>query len=218
MTYKEFKDGVIEMLLEEGEIVGTEKYRDRIIRVALLKALSFFPTFRPDQVITKTVEDVTADGPYVCYCSLPFGATIREAYLVPSEWGTEEEMAEYDHEDRLGPFEYYPWEDRHQLINGLARECDLFYSVSPDRNILLIHPTLDEKRQFLLTIESLGTKFKDGDVLNIPEPLEDRFIMACSNYVRGQFSKDVDRNAGMFGTNIVEFKRELQSIYKEIPR
>lgn len=205
------------MLLEEGEIVGTEKYRDRLIRVALLKALSFFPTFRPDVVLTYTSDDVMIDGK-ACVAFLPAGAKIREAKIIPSQWGTEEEMAGYDHEDRLGPLEEIDWDMGQRLINGLTRTCDLLYAISPDRNHILVSPIISLEKQLVVTIESLGRKFLDPDVLNIPEVMEDRFVVACADYARAHVSKDIDRNPSMFETNFSEFKRELQSIYKEIPR
>jgi hypothetical protein len=217
VTYEEYKQGVIEQLLEEGKITGTDQYRDRQIRVALLEALRFFPTFRPDRTLTLSVEGQLEDG-YVGFFGIPSGINIREAKIVPSEWGTEEEMEGVDHEDRLGPLEYYPWENRQTLINGLARKCDLFYSLGPDHATILIHPKLDETMLVQISYEGLVTKFRDDDVIHVPEELEDMFITCCSDYVRGKIAKDIDRNTGMYGANLGEFKRQLRAIYQEVPR
>lgn len=217
MTYEEYKSGVKEMLLEEGEIHGTDTYVERYSRIALLEALRYFPTFKPDQVITKGFESVIPDG-YACYCHLPQGANIREVRVVPSELIPDDEAEDLGPEDRLGPLEYVPWEQRDRLIQGLVRNCDLFYSVSPDRAQLIVHPKIDEYKVLHITVEALTRKFKDDDIVNVPDEVSDWFITACANYVRAQIAKDIDRNAGMFSANFGEFKRELRAIYQEIPR
>lgn len=86
MKYSEFKAGVMEMLLEDGEIHGAEAYYERQIRLSLLKALTFFPTLRPDATLNVASREVIIDGK-ACEVGIPNGATITEIRVIPSGWG-----------------------------------------------------------------------------------------------------------------------------------
>lgn len=83
MKYSDFKAAVKEMLLEEGEIHGTDAYLDRNIRVALLESLAYFPSLRPDSLLTVTAPDVTVDGK-ACEFGIPAGITLTEVRIIPS--------------------------------------------------------------------------------------------------------------------------------------
>jgi len=217
MKYSEYKVGIKEMLLEDGEVVGTEKYLERMMRVALLEALTFFPTLRPDELLTRNVESAVQDG-HACYVGIPAGAKIREIRVVPSGMISAEDAEDLDTSDRLGPLQEIPWSERYRLINGYVTSCDLFYAVSPDRSELVVHPIIDTEKQLQIRIEGLGKSFKDDDVITVPEVMEDRFIIACTDFIRGRMAKDIERNATLAAANRESFMRELRSIYKEIPR
>lgn len=294
MKYSEFRDGVIEMLLDQGSIFGTEAYRDRQVRVALAKAMSFFPTLRHRTLLSIPSRDIIVEG-NACVAGIPVGIDITEINLVPSGWvftdnealtattdgagvitdgpsigstfvltdpaqtGWEAETLLYGIDDGagavvpslasdgdaliersttaqtikyrrvewrddyntrhiLGPFTPIPWENRRRLINGVVTARDLFYSVSPERDHLVIHPIINFERLLQVWYRKPGSKFEDNDLLNIPEGLEDEFVTVCSDYVRSRFSKDVERNASQYAANLSEFKQGLRSLFKEIPR
>jgi len=293
MKYSEFKAEVKVMLLEDGEIHGTENYLERHIRVSLLEALSFFPTLKPDSLLNVPSSEVIIDG-NACEVGIPAAITMTELRVIPSGYAFDDEdgveattngsgvltapaladgdtivisdssgtgwavetllhivdsggsltvsetaggspltesdaggstilyrkasTATYETSDRLGPLTRIPWDRRYQIINGLVNSCDLLYAVSPDRDTLIVHPIIDFEKILQISHRTLGTKFADDDEIHVPEAVEDRFITACSDYVRSRLSKDVDRNGSMAGVNFAEYKRQLRSIFKEIPR
>lgn len=289
MKYGDFKTAVTQMLLEEGEIHGTDAYRERLIRVSLLEAISFFPTLRPDKLVSVPAKEVVIDG-YACIVPLASVLPIKEVRLVQSGWEfvTEEgedlsattngsggfatfdeaavivvtdpgttglelntpyyvydsggwiisetdggppvselggdityrivKAVEPDPKYRLGPFEERQWIDRQDLVNGLVAACDLIYIPTPDRDNIIVHPIITFDKVLQITFENLGTNFTDESEINIPEEMEDRFVVACTDYVRARIAKDIERNANLSSFHTAEFKRGIRSIYKEIPR
>lgn len=126
--------------------------------------------------------------------------------------------SEYKTHDRLGPLESCSWGDRDRMVNGLIAPCDLLYALSPDRNTMIVHPIIDFEKILQVNYTGFQTNLDDGDELNIPMGLEDRFISICADYVRSRIAKDIDRDMGLAQTNFSEFKRGLRSIFKEVPR
>lgn len=137
----------------------------------------------------------------------PSQVTIRT--VVPSSYNTH---------DRLGPLEYIDWANRRDMVNGLISKCDLLYSLSPDRNTMLVHPIISFELILEVHYTGFQTNLNDDDELNIPEGLEDRFISISADYVRSRIAKDIDRDMGLSQANFYEFKRGLRSIFKEVPR
>lgn len=110
MNYADFKQSIIEMLLEDGAIHGTESYLERHIRVALLEALSYFPSLRPDKTLVVTPEDVSPEGKS-CSASIPVGVTINEIRLMPTGWLYTDTNARTAVTDGLSGFDAWDFSD-----------------------------------------------------------------------------------------------------------
>lgn len=177
-----------------------------------------------EAIVSSNTAPVVSGAGYVCSLTLDrdWTGNFQNVEFEPQANTILYKIVDFDDslgvKDELGPFDRLPSNKAINLKRGLISSCDLYYSVSPDQDKLLLHPIPDVDKKVRMSFSSSGTKFGESTNINIPAELEDRFISACSDYVRSRIAKDIDRNAGLAGVNFSEFKRQLRSIFKQLPR
>lgn len=105
-TWSEFNDKVIELLPQDSQRIGLEKYIPNLIRQAVLDLQDFVPGFRKRHETLYYPEDFAVDGA-ASVGALPPHADICEAWL----WSMER--------NKRFTVENFKWQDRFKLVNQL---------------------------------------------------------------------------------------------------
>lgn len=181
------RQGFVDTTTDDGVIVPG--YNSLMIRHAVIDLQTFIPQYRKQHETLYYPCDMVTEGS-ASRGALPPFAEVQDAYLFS-----------FDNDTRY-PLLGFPWEQRHELTNGLTTLSDNNgkLCIEPDAYKFYIYPALAGNWVLSLNWNALldtgKSDFADAELVPFPEGA----VLAVSEFLKGRIEREVNKDMSAFAS------------------
>lgn len=214
MTWVEFKAAVNKLLPIDSKRVGTEDYLEQLQRQAILDLQEFIPKYQTGHETTyDTLTDLSDEG-----------SASRGELPVPSAKVTEVYILRTDEASKVTRFPVnitYRWEDRYELINGLAclNDNNGLMTIDPHGQKFYVYPQIKIGEVISAkTYSSVLVLVWDGIIFDYEDsddvPFTEKTAMAVATFCKAHLKSEADLDPGDFDRKMLEYTKERRKLYR----
>ena len=204
-TWTQFMATVDEHLSVDANRRGLETFRERTMRNAVVDLQRHIVAYQKGHTTTYAAADLdTVENAMLG--NLPVGA-IPSAFYTYSNQLDSAGVAHPDcYRNRM---DFWPWENRQQLICSLCEPRLYAYAVSPQGTEFMIHPILNTDTRLLLVWQGLKIDFVALDVVPWPQEAAE----AVAAYTKWRILLEIDKNPALAQAQYAIWKNARGDLY-----
>lgn len=184
---------------------GLEDFRERTMRNAVVDLQRHIPAYQVGHTTTYAAANLDTIE-YAMLGNLP-ATCIPSALWIYTNEVDDEGVAHPD--CRRNRLDFWPWENRHQLICNQYDVRLYAYCIAPQGKEFIIHPVLNDDTRLLLVWQGLKIDFVGADVVPWPEEAAE----AVAAYVKWRILLEIDKNPALAQAQYAIFKNARADLY-----
>lgn len=199
MTWLEWKSAVISYLLVDANRLGTETFRNNLLRQVAMDLQESIPQFRIGHESVFDSDDLVINGA-ASEGKLPPEANLKDSFIV-----------KVGNKCRISPLEQYPWSNRNDLVCGRVRSMGgkSYMAINPNGTDFLVWPRISDAYALQLFWDGQRLEFDDSEEV----PFTEQSTFCASRYLQSYFERIVNHDLRAAEVEMLDYRKKKGQLF-----